>query len=371
MTVQLQFELPPAEDLRPKIHTLAVSALQTARPSARELVELMENELGLKARWDIASVCESLSQDANLTRDARRYLRDMLESGELAGALRGNVTRDQDAHTGIDELLRQGRAYRDSGAFAEMMQFCAKFREYAPFNNLLVRTQNPSCSFFATQAYWHKRFGRTIKEDARPMIILAPRSPVLLVYDIDQTEGPAFPRELESFGRFDGDWDPARLERLVENAARHDSIRVDFKTLSSTSAGSAAVDRSRVGSKMRIVIHDALDAPSRFGVLCHELAHIFLGHLGNDDDRWWPNRWNIDRHSMEVEAEAAAFIVTSRLGLRGSSPAYISRHMPGSKVPQAVSADYITKVAGRIEQMAWERFPARPPRKSVPRTIGS
>lgn len=326
MTAQLQLELPPAEDLRPRIRTLVVAALRTARPSARELVELVENELGLKARWDIASACEALSQDASLTRDARGYLRDMLGSGELASALRGNVTRDQDAHTGIDELLRQGRAYRDSGAFAEMMQFCAKFREYAPFNNLLVRTQNPSCSFFATQAHWQKRFGRTIKEDARPMIILAPRSPVLLVYDIDQTEGPALPREIESFGRFEGDWDPARLERLVENAARHDSIRVDFKMLSSTNAGFATVDRSRAGFKIRIVIHDGLAAPSRFGVLCHELAHVFLGHLGNDDDRWWPNRWNIDRHSMEVEAEAAAFIVTSRLGLRGSSRLCFAAH---------------------------------------------
>ena len=89
---------------------------------------------------------------------------------------------------------------------------------------------------------------------------------------------------------------------------------------------------------MRIVVHSGLDDPSRFGVMCHELAHVLLGHLGNDDDRWWPNRWALDLGSIEVEAEAAAFIATWRLGLRGSSARYVSRYMPAGEVPQGISA---------------------------------
>ena len=57
---------------------------------------------------------------------------------------------------------------------------------------------------------------------------------------------------------------------------------------------------------MRVVVHDALDEPSRFGVLCHELAHILLGHLGGDAHGWWPPRLNLDHDTVEIEAEAVA-----------------------------------------------------------------
>jgi len=57
-------------------------------------------------------------------------------------------------------------------------------REYAPYNNMLVRIQNPSCSFYATEKDWRKRFGRHIQEDAWPMLILAPMHPLLTVYPL-------------------------------------------------------------------------------------------------------------------------------------------------------------------------------------------
>ena len=366
MPAQMLLDLPPAEDLKPKVREAIITLLRTARPSAKELIDSIEKQFALKARWDIPAVITALSQSKDLTQDARNFLGEMIESGELAKSLRGDIQRDTDTHTGIAELLRQGKAYRGSHAFAELVNFCAKFREYAPFNNLLVRTQNPSCSYYATQAHWRKAFNRTLKEDARPMVILAPRQPVLLVYDIGQTEGPPLPKEMENFAKFDGEWNRNWLEQMIENAAHHYRIRINFWSLSSTNAGFATIDRRLPGYKMRIAIHEELDDPSRFGVLCHELAHIFLGHLGNDNDHWWPNRWNIDRNSMEVEAEAAAFIVTWRLGLRGGSAAYVSRHMLNGEVPEGVSADHIAKVAGRIEQMCRERLPARSPKKRAP-----
>ena len=66
------------------------------------------------------------------------------------------------------------------------------------------------------------------------------------------------------------------------------------------------------GEKMRIAIHAELDPPSRYGVVCHELAHILLGHLGTDADYWWPSRMNLDHKTVEIEAEATAYIVTSQ-----------------------------------------------------------
>ena len=116
---------------------------------------------------------------------------------------------------------------------------------------------------------------------------------------------------------------------------------------------------------MRIAIHDGLDEPSRFGVLCHELAHIFLGHLDSDGDRWWPSRAGLSHQTREFEAEAVAYLVTARLGLEGNSARYLAKFTDRDAAPPAaVSMDTIAKVAGRIEQMAMETLPERRPKSS-------
>jgi len=321
-------------------------------PSAWELVEEIEAALGWKARWLLKKLVSQLSADHSLTQLSRFYLESILVEGELDKALAGVKAPRREVQTGIDSLIHQGTAYRSSNAFQELIDFMGRFRDYAPYNNLLVRVQNPSCSFFATESDWRKRFNRKLKEDARPMLILAPMRPVMLVYELDQTEGKELPQELNKFARFEGEWDPHCLDRAVANAITRDKIRVDVKNLSSTNAGFATRVHGDPDAKMRIAIHEGLDNPSRFGVLCHELAHIYLGHLGTDKDHWWPSRTNLNQKTVEIEAEAVAFLVTSRLGLEGSSAPYVSRYLSGNEVPAAVSPDLIAKAAARIEDMA-------------------
>ena len=41
----------------------------------------------------------------------------------------------------------------------------------------------------STAATWHRRFGRNLKYNARPLAILAPMAPVRFVYDMADTEG--------------------------------------------------------------------------------------------------------------------------------------------------------------------------------------
>jgi hypothetical protein len=281
-----------------------------------------------------------------------------VNSGSIDKALRGQDAPDKETISSIDFLLMKSQKYSQSTAFQEVIDFIGRFRDYAPYNNMLVRVQNPSCSFYATAKDWRDRFNRDVKEDAKPMLILAPMHPVMLVYELDQTEGEELPDELTRFARFEGEWDDRWLERFVENAAGH-RILVQFKTLSSTNGGFATLARADGDWKMRVVVHDQLDPPSRFGVLCHELAHILLGHLGSDWDHWWPARTNLSRAAVEIEAEAVAWITTSRLGLEGSSAAYVSRHLAGGRTPTGVSPDMIAKTAGHIEKMATETMTPR------------
>ena len=195
------------------------------------------------------------------------------------------------------------------------------------------------------------------------MLILAPMHPVMLVYDLDSTEGPALPQELQQFAKFEGEWDPERLSRTVANASTRDLIRIDTVKLSSTNAGFATISPGQGGMKMRIGLHDELDEPSRYGVLLHELAHIYLGHLGGDKDGWWPSRGDLARRAMEVEAEAVAHVVSRRAGLKGASPHYVSRYLDGDATLQAISLDLIAKVAGRLESMGTSTLGKRRPRR--------
>ena len=261
-----------------------------AQPSAWELLAAVDRKLGLKARWAVVDALVRVLDHPGSTNSRREYVRDLLGSDDWADAMRGQERPARQVESTVDALFRESAAYRSSAAFQEMVSFMANFREYAPFNNMLVKLQNPSCSFFATQSDWHRRFDRRLKEDARPMLILAPMHPVMLVYDLDSTEGTEPPAELRQFAKFEGEWDRERGIRTATNATTRDLIRVDDVKLSSTNAGFATISAGRDGMKIRIGLHDELDGPSRYGVLLHELAHVYLGHLGGDPDGWWPSR---------------------------------------------------------------------------------
>ena len=360
-----QSELLLGSNLFVPVEQVVLALLAGGRqPSAWELLGEVETNLGLKARWELTAVLEGLAEDKDLTQSQRAYCGWVRASEDLAEAMRGEGAPEKEIQSTIDSLLQQSRAYRGSKEFQEMVSFMGSFRDYAPFNNMLVRLQNPTCGFYATEPDWMKRFERRLKEDARPMLILAPMHPVMLVYDLDQTEGKPLPTEVTEFAQFEGPWKPEWLARLVENAQVHDRIRVDFKKLSSTNAGFATIAAGEGGWKMRIAIHDEFDEPSRFGVLCHELAHIHLGHLGSDRDHWWPSRSELNHRTVEIEAEATAFIVALRFGLKGASARYVSRHLGDQPMPPSVSLDLIAKVGAKIEKMTHVTMKARPERRA-------
>ena len=175
----------------------------------------------------------------------------------------------------------------------------AKFRRYSPYNNMLVRTQNPACSFYATQTDWEHRFKRALKEDARPMLILAPMHPVMLVYELDQTIGDKLPDLLAEFARTDGLVPPGSLGRLIENAATY-GIEVAFRSQSSTLAGFATCYRGGADWKMRVVVHDALESQAgsaccvmSWRIFCWAIWAAMLtagGHRGEPRPRYGGDR---------------------------------------------------------------------------------
>lgn len=323
---------------------------QGRRPSAWEVLDEIEKEIGFSGRFQVEPALESILSEREGTAEERAFVEGLLRSDDLYVALHGDAPPRQEAESTIDALFHASKVYGDSGKFQEAVSFMSKFKKYSAYNNLLVWLQNPACEFYATQKDWLDRFSRRPKSDARPRIILAPMHPVLLVYDLEQTEGPPIPSHLTDFAKLEGAWNGTWWRLCTDNAGK-DEIQVVIQALSSQLAGYAR--RSPVDApKMFVVINAEHSEPSRFGTLCHELAHIYLGHLGSDEDYWWPSRSGISGHAMEVEAEAATHVVTSRLGLTGTSAQYVSTHLERGQVPAGVSLDLIAKVAGRIETMA-------------------
>jgi antirestriction protein ArdC len=117
---------------------------------------------------------------------------------------------------------------------------------------------------------------------------------------------------------------------------------------------------------MRVVIHDQLDERASFAVLCHELAHIYLGHLGGDKKGRWPSRLNLTHTAVELEAESAAYITCTRLGITPSSERYLSGYLKNDKVISLVSIEMIVKVAGKLEGMARHLQPDRQAKQAPP-----
>lgn len=60
-------------------------------------------------------------------------------------------------------------------------------------------------------------------------------------------------------------------------------------------------------SKVSIEINNKLDNTATYATIGHEIAHIYLGHLGTDKDEWWPDRRHLSRDQKELEAEATSY----------------------------------------------------------------
>lgn len=133
------------------------------QPSACEMLGRLEEALGWRARRCFLPAVQELREDHSLQRYLREYLATTLSDEAIMAALRGEVEPKEEHLSTLDELFRRSAAYRKSAYFRETIEFAAKFREYAPFNNMLVKLQRPSCSFYATETHWRKAFQRKVK----------------------------------------------------------------------------------------------------------------------------------------------------------------------------------------------------------------
>jgi hypothetical protein len=96
----------------------------------------------------------------------------------------------------LDELFKATIAYRSTQSYLELMRFIARFRFYSPFNAMLIHIQRPGACFVAPPSRWERDYGRRVKPEASPLVILRPMGPVMFVFDVADTEGKELPPQV-------------------------------------------------------------------------------------------------------------------------------------------------------------------------------
>ena len=110
-----------------------------------------------------------------------------------------------------------------------------------------------------------------------------------------------------------------------------------------------------------MVINDHLDAPAQYATLLHELAHIYCGHLGTPNQKWWPSRTRLPHTQDEFEAESTAYLVASRHDSTVQFPPYLDQHLAANNEIPPISFDRVLKVSKELEDTGTKHLPMRKP----------
>ncbi|MBK9982649.1 MAG: hypothetical protein IPP15_09515 [Saprospiraceae bacterium] len=264
----------------------------------------------------------------------------------------------------IDELFKRSRKHQGSKEFFRFFNFIAGFHHYSRFNTMLVYLQDDTVTFFGGTHFWKKKFKRTIKEDARPYVILQPFAPVMLVYDLFQTEGNESPQKFLEDGLgtkpFDvkGKIKPKTLEDVIKMATSI-GIKISIKPLSFFNAG--YITTIFKSGPPEIALKEGMTYEQNLAVLIHELGHLFLGHTGHSILHEKTKEGKVKEIKLmkrkltvtaqELEAETISFLICKKLGLETKAAEYLAGYIKSDKDLEEFSYELVIKTADKIEEM--------------------
>lgn len=330
--------------------------------SVEKLIEILTNKFGYGVRLYLFDIAEILFEDDDYVGD---FARNHLTAEVLQDVLRGKDEKQkQKDESTLDELFARTLEMRSSEKFKEVVEFVACLREYSPFNNMLVKLQRPTARYYATASHWKRRFKREVKPEAIPIVILRPMGPVMLVYDVEDTTGKPLPPQIENPFAVEGIFNTDSYYQTVSNC-RKIGIEIEEANLAKSHAGSAIRQATDSEVKLIVRLNRNHDVKLQYATLCHELAHLFLGHLGGDPyGREWNSRIGLTLTQRELEAEAVSYILCVRAGLASNSAEYLSAYLENPEDIKKISVEAVMKTVAYVEQMSFKAFrPRRPKNK--------
>lgn len=261
----------------------------------------------------------------------------------------------------LDEMFSVCARFRDRRTYKEILEFISRFPQYSTFNGFLLYVQNPSATHVATTGAWERRYGRTIKSDARPLMILAPMAPVLFLFDIEDTAGQPLSPDQTKPVVVGGRLLQEAFDRTLENCSVHDiAVR---ETLSSDERAGRVVTLTYNNKKQYrdlipgtetsylCVLNKDDSLENRYATLVYGLGHIFCGHLGIDSQAWWQDRRGVDPYPADIEAESVAFLTLGRKGLANQRRRYLSELSEREDILPVFGLNAVFQAVQYIEDM--------------------
>lgn len=261
----------------------------------------------------------------------------------------------------VSKLLNESKLYKSGKDFMQLLDFVNRLTNFAPFNAFLLHIQKPGMRFAASELDWHTKFGRRIKEGARPLIILWPFSPVALVYDCDDTDGDKLPDSIAHAFKATGGMNEYTLRDFFYLTQKQG---INVKQIEYGEAYAGHIQRSEhtmtislqsIEAKQKpdyqIRLNKKHDINTQFATLAHELAHLYLGHLGKDKYLKIPDRHHLSHETRELEAETVCYIVCNRNNVKPNSAAYLYQFVTDSMRVEDMDLYAILKAAGHIETL--------------------
>ena len=265
----------------------------------------------------------------------------------------GDLFEVEATRTLLDALLTDSRLYHKTADYKALLDFVVRLRNFAPFNAMLLQVQKPGLTYAASAADWRIRFGRKPREGARPLLILWPFAPVALVYDVVDTEGRDLPADVASFFAR-GPIREIEIERFRELTNNKNILWADLDA-GDAQAGSIRCTKRAANDKesntYRVFINKNHAAAVQFVTLAHELAHLFLGHLGADHALGVKDRSELPHRQEELEAESVAFIVCERNGVESRSKTYLANFVNQNTTVGNLDIYQVMHAAGQIETL--------------------
>jgi hypothetical protein len=109
--------------------------------------------------------------------------------------------------------------------------------------------------------------------------------------------------------------------------------------------------------------NESYSATEQLATVAHELGHLYCGHVGTISEHRWPDRRDVDRDVMELEAESVARVVFGHLYPGTELPPYWDMP-PGNALPDLQdlsfklvmdSAEWILRDSAGPRQLLAER----------------
>ena len=299
------------------------------------------------------------------------------------------MEKEQILYRRVDDYFHKIFNLKKQDIFIDFLKFQKRCRRMSAFNNALVFIQDPKCYFYETEDTWMKKYNRKIKNESKPNVILMPYAPVEFVYDVLDTV-PINGNKDKILEHKDIYYWWEENEDVI-NQMKH----IDFRELRNITINNLVkrfdlseeklnkyntdIDSfgyaQKISDKLTLVLHPRYKSVNNiveeYGVLCHEIAHLLLGHL--DDIKFnkkskdkikvkngklelpkdiYVNARYINKNVKEIEAEFVAYMVFTKLGLIKNSDAYIGMWLRDDIDIESMSFPQCFKVANEIANLS-------------------